>query len=262
MNVPNKDRLQSYLDKAGSWSEDRAAAGVRQERRLILIAVTLGAIALLEAIALVFLTPLKTVVPYTLLVDRQTGYVQALKPLERDTITPDAALIRSFLVQYVIAREGFDIDSFRDSYRKVALWSAGEVRETYLTSMQSGNPASPLTALPRRSLLAVQVRSLSPIGPNSYLVRFTTVRVDPGGQPQVPQPWASVIRYRFSGAAMSSADRLINPLGFQVVHYHRDPETLLQSEPTSPVGTALPTGAVNGQVRPGLDNSRSFRVGR
>src|SRR3546814_3839138 len=67
-------------------------------------------IAVCEALALLFLTPLKSVEPYTLLVDRQTGFVQQLKPLDAETISANRALTQSFLVQYVIAREGFDID--------------------------------------------------------------------------------------------------------------------------------------------------------
>ena len=90
-----------------------------------------------EALALVMLLPLKTVEPYTLLVDRQTGYVEALKPIERQTIAPDAALTRSFLVQYVIARESFDRPSLKANYRKTALWSAPEARAAYVAAMQA-----------------------------------------------------------------------------------------------------------------------------
>ena len=63
------------------------------------------AVALAEAAALMLLMPLKTAVPYTLLVDRTTGFVQALKPLDPNAVTPDQALVQSMLAQYVMARE-------------------------------------------------------------------------------------------------------------------------------------------------------------
>ena len=47
-----------------------------------IVATVALVVALFEALALIVLTPLKTVVPYTLLVDKQTGYVQELKPLD------------------------------------------------------------------------------------------------------------------------------------------------------------------------------------
>ncbi|WP_163366505.1 VirB8/TrbF family protein, partial [Klebsiella aerogenes] len=91
--------------------------------------------------------------PYTLLVDRQTGYVQALKPLDAQQVSANAALTQSFLVQYVIARESFDAAALQSNYRKVSLWSAGEARNAYVAGMQASNPESPLVRLPRMSVV-------------------------------------------------------------------------------------------------------------
>jgi type IV secretion system protein VirB8 len=226
MKRPDRPDLEQYYQAAETWAEDRTVELAASRRTAWIVAGVAAAIALLEAIALVLLTPLKTVVPYTLLVDRQTGHVEALKPLERETVSPDTALVRSFLVQYVIGREGFDIDSLNDTYRKVALWSAEEARSRYLAEMQASNPLSPLATLPRRALVEVQVRSVSSFSADTSMVRFSTTRRDPGGQPQAPQYWAAVVKYRFSGAAMSAEDRMINPLGFQVLRYRRDAETM------------------------------------
>ena len=205
-----------YYQEAETWAEDQNRAAARQLRTAWIVAGIAATIALCEAIAIVALTPLKTVVPYTLLVDRQTGYVEALKPLERETIAPDRALTRSFLAQYVIAREGFDINALQSDYRKVALWSAGEARDRYVATMQANNPASPLASLPRQALVSVQIRSVSSLNANTALVRFTTTRSDPGAQAGPPAYWAAVVTWTFSGAAMSAEDRLTNPLGFQV----------------------------------------------
>lgn len=244
MNGKDDPELEDYYQAAASWSEDRSAALAASRRIAWLVAAAAGAIALLEAVALVLLTPLKTVEPYTLLVDRQTGHVEALKPLERATITPDSALTRSFLVQYVIGREGFDIDSLKDTYRKVALWSAGEARNRYIDDMQASNPASPLAVLPRRAVVQVRVRSVSSLNADTSLVRFTTIRTDPGGQAQPPQLFAAVVKYRYSGAEMSAEDRMTNPLGFQVVRYRRDAETLPEASVLAPpVAAPAPAAA-------------------
>ena len=247
MNEMSNDKLADYYQGAESWSADRVRAGASSRRIAWTIAALAGGVALLEAVALVMLLPLKTVVPYTLLVDRQTGFVQELRPLERQAVTPDDALIKSFLAQYVIAREGFDIDAMQGTYRKVALWSGGEARGQYLSGMQASNPMSPLASLPRRSLLGVEVRSISSLSADTAMIRFATVRTDPGGQPQAPQPWVAVVKYRFSGEAMSAADRMINPLGFQVVRYRRDAETIA-AEP-SPVAVAQPAPAADRPAR-------------
>jgi type IV secretion system protein VirB8 len=243
MNQMNDERLDEYYREAESWSHDRMEA-TRRSLRLAWIAAGVAAlIALIEAFALFALIPLKRDVPYTLMVDRQTGYVQALRPLENDALTADAALTRSFLVQYVTARESFDIDSLNEDYRKVGLWSAEEARTQYIALMNSGNSQSPLATLPRRATVSVQIRSVSSLSRNSAMVRFSTVRTDPGGRPQVAQHWAALITYRFSDADMTAEDRLTNPLGFQVTRYRRDPETLPEALPAAQPENApiLPT---------------------
>ena len=247
MNDLSREALDSYYAEAASWNRDRVGAMRSSQRIAWWIAGIATAIALFEGIALVLLTPLKTVEPYTLMVDRTTGYVQALKPLDQAKVTPDSALTQSFLVQYVIAREGFDMATLNANYRKVALFSADAARSSYLQQMQVGNPASPLILYPRTTTVDVRVKSVSPIGSNAALVRFDTVRTDAGAQPQPPSSWVAVIHYRYSDAPMSLEDRFVNPLGFQVTGYRKDPEALPTDAPAAPAAAAAPAqGAPNG----------------
>lgn len=239
MNDVDDPALKEYYSEAANWSDDRTRALAGSRKVAWIVASVAGVIALLEALALVLLLPLKTVVPYTLLVDRQTGSVEAVQPLERATISPDAAMVRSFLVQYVIGRESFDYDQVNDNYRKIALWTTGDERARYIAEMQASNPASQLATLPRRALVQVQIRSVSSLSTDRSLVRFSTTRTDPGGQAQPSQHYVAVIKYGFSGAAMRIEDRMINPLGFQVSRYRRDAESLPEAAPL-----ALPQPAV------------------
>jgi type IV secretion system protein VirB8 len=224
MNMHSREGLDAYYADAASWNRDRVQAMGSSRRVAWWVAAAAAAIAVLEATALVILMPLKTVEPYTLMVDKTTGYVQALKPLDQTKISPDSALTQSFLVQCVIAREGFDIATLNANYRKVALFSAGRARSGYLQAMQASNPESPIASYPRSSVVDVRVKSVSPIGVDAALVRFDTVRTDSGAQPGPPSPWVAIIRYRYSTAPMKLEDRFANPLGFQVVGYRKDAE--------------------------------------
>jgi len=214
------------LPVAASWATSVTGDLERSNRRAWTVAIIAAIIAFLEAIALVFLIPLRTVEPYTLLVDRQTGHVEALAPLDAQVVAPDTALTRSFLVQYVIARESFAAASLQDEYRRVSLWSAPRVAGEYQRMMAATNPASPLAYLSRGSTIRTQVRSVSNLGERRALVRFATTQLEPNGAAAPTQHWAALINYEFSGAQMSAADRYINPLGFQVTSYRRDPETI------------------------------------
>ena len=76
-----------------------------QVKRLVpwLVAIAFGIIALLEAVALIVMMPLKTVVPYTITVDRQTGYVETAAGILPGKLTQNTAVTQAFLAQYVPA---------------------------------------------------------------------------------------------------------------------------------------------------------------
>lgn len=222
----NTDIDVSDMPVSEDWATSVTEDLERSSRRAWIVAIIAAVIALLEAVALVFLIPLKTVEPYTLLVDRQTGNVESLAPMSAQVVAPDTALTRSFLVQYVIARESFSQDNLQNDYRKVSLWSDSNVAAGYQRLMEVGNPSSPLSFLSRGSTLKTEVRSISGLTDGQAMVRFTTTQADARGNTQTPQYWVAIISYDFVSAEMSEADRYINPLGFRVTSYRRDAETL------------------------------------
>jgi type IV secretion system protein VirB8 len=237
MRPDAKLAAESYFADARSWAEDARDAARRSQRIAWTVALIACAVVLLEALAIFMLLPLKTIVPYTLLVDRQTGYVQKLNPIEQQTIAPDRALTQSFLVQYVLAREGFDRATVQQDYRKALLWSAETARSDYAASMPISNPQSPLVRLPGGATVEARARSVSTLGPRSALVRFETVFRDKGGTAQPSQSWVALIDYRFSTAPLSVEDRYLNPLGFQVTRYRRSaeaPPIAASDEPSTP----------------------------
>jgi type IV secretion system protein VirB8 len=249
MKQAARESLDAYYREADSWADDRQDMLRASRRTAWIVAGVAVAIALFEAIALIVLMPLKTVVPYTLLVDKQTGYVQELKPLDAEKIAPDTALTQSFLVQYVIARESYDATTVQATYRKVQLWSADSARADYVNTMQATNPASPLSRYPRTTIVDTRVKSITSMGGNQALVRFDTVRRDQGGQTQPAESWVAVIKYRFSTGPMRAEDRFINPLGFQVFGYNRSQENLAP-EP-APVAAPAPASGQPQILAPG-----------
>lgn len=249
MNKRSRLALDNYYKDAESWSADREAA-LRKSRSIAWkVAAGAAVIALLQALALLLLVPLKKEVPHLLLVDRHTGFVQPLDPLDPDKLTADWSLTQSFLAQYVSARESYEIDSVQLNYRKVALWSGEKARSDYLALMQPSSPQSPLVRYSRDAIVETLVKSVSPIGRNTAMVRFDT-QVRSAGQnlPNSSAAWVAIIRYRYTGEPMALEDRLVNPLGFQVVRYRKDQEGLPAAIPVAPV--QIPTTAPDTQEAP------------
>ena len=231
---------EKYFDQAESWSTDTRALAARSRRTAWSVAGVAVALAGFEAVALAMLAPLKTVQPVTLLVDRQTGYVQAIDPLTPKRIAADEALTDAYLAQYVMAREGFDRATVAAEYRRVALWSTGRARESYLAHMPATNPDSPFQLYPAGTIVDARVKSVSRLSIGTALVRFDTELQDRSGRAETLQPWIAVIRFRYTDAAMRLEDRLVNPLGFQVVGYRRDAETPPPSASVQSVIAASP----------------------
>jgi type IV secretion system protein VirB8 len=243
-----------YYHEAGSWALSQRVEQAGSLRRTRILAGALALVAILEAFALVLLIPLKSVTMVPVLVDRQTGYVERLSPDGSQELHANDALVRSMLAQYVVARESFNITNVGTEYHKVALWSGGSARRDYLALMPASNPQSPLRLYPRSTLLETWIKSVSQTGPGAALVRFETRRRDQGAPASSVQEWVALIGYRFSNASLSAADRWANPLAFQVVSYHRDPEVTPAPEagpaPSPQPGAAASAPALPSSARP------------
>ena len=94
------------------------------------------------------------------------------------------------------------------------------------------------------------------------MVRFSTRRQDRAGAQGgngVGQRayWVAVVTYRFSGAPMAIEDRLLKPLGFQVVQYRRYQEAPpLVEEPGAAdivAGGAAAPALVKREAGPGVE---------
>lgn len=222
---PLKPDRQTYLAQAATWAEDREARQAQSLRLAWRVAAVLGAVALLEGVALAAMAPLKTVVPYTITVDRRSGYVETARGVQLGALSEREAVTEAFLAQYVMARETFDAADLNENYQKVAAWSQGRARATYLQAYDRNNAQSVLRRLPATTVVSARIKGISHLSKTSALVRFDTRRLDAGATEPSPGPsWSAVVTYRYLDAPLRMEDRFTNPLGFQVTEYRKDPE--------------------------------------
>lgn len=218
-----KDRA-AYFAQSATWSEDVLSGLRASRRRAYIVAGAAVLAALLEAGALMALVPLKTTVPYTITVDRQTGYIETAQPLKPGALAQDEAVVKAFLAQYVLARETFDLTDLRAEYAKIAAWTTGPARDQYVAAMQRANPQSPLNLNDARTVVKITIKSISLLAHGSALVRFDAQRLVDGHPLPQRLPYTAVIAFRFTGQPMRNEDRFQNPLGFEVTQYRRDAE--------------------------------------
>lgn len=233
LEKPKTAEREAYYAEARTWAQDTYGALRASRRAAWIVAGAAVAVAVLEAVALAALAPLKTVAPYTITVDRQTGYMEMAQGLKPGALSQDMAVTQAFVAQYVMARETFDANDLQANYRKVTAWSQGPARAQYIQAMQPQNPQSPTNVYPPATVVRTIVKSISLLSRTSALVRFETERQD-GGIIGERRPYAAVVGFRYTGAPMRMEDRLLNPLGFQVTSYRRDAETTAPLPPVPP----------------------------
>ena len=215
---------QDYFAAARTWADSQASAAARETRIAWRVAAGAAFIALLLALALVLLVPLKTVVPYVLTVDRQTGAVEAATTVQSGRLSQNEAVIQAQLASYVIARETFDSTDLANQYRRVQLMSSRPVAAAYVGQMAAANPDSPLRTLSQGDTVSIRIRSVSLINDGAALVRFAATRTGAGGGNGQASNFVAAVSFGFSGKPLRQSDRYDNPLGFQVTRYRRDAE--------------------------------------
>ena len=214
-----------YYEASSTWAQDTHETLRRSQRTAWIVAGIAVGIAAIQAVALVVLVPLKQTMPYTITVDRETGYVQTTRGVNLGTLSETEAVAQSFVVQYVLARETFDAADYREQYRKTLAWSQGAAETEYLRDWDKSNPNGIQSRVSPTTRIQVTVKSVTILGPRSAMIRFDTERSEGGGGAGMRQPWVASVVYSFSGKPINEQDRYLNPLGFQISSYRRDAET-------------------------------------
>lgn len=220
--------IQDYFQAATAWELDRRAALETNARRAwqVAAAATLGGLAAIGALA--FLMPLKTVVPYVIRVDNSTGVVDVV-PAADGHVQPSEAMTRYLINAYVTARERYISEIAPHDYALVGSMQAAELNSRFAQQWDRANPESPLNRIRDGASLQVQIHSISALsspGQRNALsqVRFTTTLRNAQGSTVAEQPWIATLAYQYRAPSRDYAQRELNPLGFRVTEYQREPE--------------------------------------
>ena len=215
--------LKSYFAEAQSWDRERFVAANRSKRLAWIVAGAASVIALVGIGSVAMLSPLKTVVPYVVTVDRSTGATEVTQQLRGDkSITYDEAVRKYFLANYVRAREGWIPQARQEYFNQVLALSAPEEQHRWIAFYKKDNPDSPQNQLSAGDTVFVSVRAVSFISPSVAQVRFTK-RLERERQ-ATETPAIATITFDVMSKPESEAGRYANPLGFQVKSYRADVE--------------------------------------
>jgi type IV secretion system protein VirB8 len=89
--------------------------------------------------------------------------------------------------------------------------------------VESSNKNAPSNVYGDGGYVSISIRSISYLSPTVAQVRFSKI-ITMGQNTPVAQNWNAILTFKYTTAPEHEKDRVINPLGFQVVNYRSDPE--------------------------------------
>lgn len=214
------------LAETRNWYSDRYEVVVVQRNLLLLVTV----LALLGVGGAVFavaeLTGSKTFEPYVIEVEERTGITTLVNQSAVDRYTQNESVKRYFIWRYVLARETYDLTDYQYNYSQVVrlLSSEGVYREFY-NFINTSNPESPVN-LGREAERRVKLKSISFLDANKTQVQIRVIiEIQKDGNVRSASHRIITMNFGFYPLALSTEERLINPLGFQVTGYRIDEDS-------------------------------------
>ncbi|EFN0475695.1 virB8 family protein, partial [Campylobacter jejuni] len=185
----------------------------KSNKRAWLIAFISIFIAIISIIAVVLLTPLKTIEPYVIRVDNTTGMVDILTMLDEKEIKANEALDKYFISTYVKAREGYYYDLLNQDYLLTQLMSSEKVANEYRALYEGDNARDQI--LKNSNEVSVQILSIvlgESNGVKTATVRaiITTKNLTSKGTTQATK--VITLSYDYILAKASEENRFLNPL--------------------------------------------------
>jgi type IV secretion system protein VirB8 len=218
-------------DSSQHWYQDKYQHVVTQRNVLALIALVALVTAMLAVFTVLRLAPLKSVEPYLLQIDEKTGITQKVNPVTRNEYAASEAVDKYFTSTYLRLREGYNPSILLYNYNIIRLMSTTGVFGSYRRQIDASVEGTLANKLGTKGRRDVRVRSIiyitNPVArgakteaaPSKIMqARITTID-SADGQGDVEQQWVVTITFEYANLAITEAEQLMNPLGYQVTSY-------------------------------------------
>lgn len=252
-------KVNAAIQKAVSYELTIADMAKRSERRAWQVATGASLLALLLAFGYFALLPLKEKTPFLVLVDPYSGNVQTsrLVPSVLDkAITGGEAISRANVQRFVLARESYDWSTLNGRYgdwQAAYLMASPDVGLQFRQEYALKNPESPVNLYGKLKAVRVQLLSTTMNGSGRgdstgmATVRFQRSILDKstGALSFLDNKLATLTFKYNNNLKLDDDQRIVNPLGFQVMSYKVDND-FVASPPSATAVTTEPDAPTSG----------------
>ena len=239
-----KAALEAYFREAASWDADRAAMSARSARLAWGVAAAGWVCAMASSVAVALLTPLKTVSPFVVRVDNTTGMVDVV-PVYAGRAAMSETITRYLLKHYIDVCERFNFATAESDYEECGAFHAARRNAEWSALWATGNPLSPLNLYKDGTTIRSHVTSISFFKRANGVSDLAQVRYVKGqragdGAAERLTHWIATIQYAYVEPSNDTQLRQWNPLGFRIVDFRPEPETLTDIPKTLVEGSTAP----------------------
>lgn len=218
------EEMASYLKESRGLERDLLSEVMRSRKAAWNVSKFLGLIAIGGIAAGVAGLWRDAPPPLILRVDNATGAVDTVTAMRVHETSYGEVVDQYWLNQYVLNRESYDYNTVQLNYDTTALLSSPPMQQEYGKLFEG--PGARDAVFANKVRIVVSIRSIQPNNRGQATVRFTTREIASNGQAPIVRNMIATIGYTYVNAPMSTQDRRINPLGFQVTSYRVDPESV------------------------------------
>lgn len=221
--VTDTDDLKAYFAEAASWDHERLIAANRSKRLAWIVAGVAGGLAITGVAAVAMLTPLKTVAPYVITVDKATGASEITSSMSGDKqITYNEAVSKYFLADYVRNREGWIPQARQEFFEGVLAMSSRDEQARWTAFYSKDNPKSPQSTFTDLDTVFVAIKSVTFVSDKVAQIRFT--KTLQRGATVTDTPAIATVTFNTTDTPTTEQQRFKNPLGLEVQTYRADLE--------------------------------------
>ncbi len=200
------------------WHDDK----VRIWKTVAIFASLLLALAMSLA---VFLPRVTEYVPYIVRVDNSTGIVDTATRVVDGKTSYEEAVNNFFIAKYIQCFESYHRDTYKKQYEECALYTPKTNVSGLLARFNSKDEKSSFALYGEHGSAQIGFKYFKPTNEDGKYEAHFTLTQKIGDEVKVNHYVASV-KFTFNSGLMRQSERLVNPLGFQVLSYRPDMENV------------------------------------
>jgi type IV secretion system protein VirB8 len=225
--VQNKKKKTKKTLSSHNWYTDRYSMAIYQRNFLMLFLLATVFAMFMGMVYINLISQKKTVAPFVVEIEEKSGIPTVVDQKTKSEYTSKEAIHNFFVYKYVRARENYDYrDYLYNFFTVVRVLSSGQVFKEFYRQTNKRSEDSPINTYGRKTRVDAKIKSVIDIttsADKAKAITATQVRLllqhIEKNRLVKEEHKVIIMKYKFKNLNLEFEERLVNPLGFQVIFY-------------------------------------------